>query len=171
MFAARAAGTEFSEVPLPCIAIVPQGDVPAAVRAIRIGAANVLEDPLDVDELYSNLQSARRLYRRVRRRRDELDRRRRCLDSLTSREKSILELLMSGNRNKQIAERLAISLRTVEAERAKIMKQVGVESLASLVELVWDTRNQSIENPWQLFGGRLCSGGPVAAQDMDVSGN
>ena len=170
MFASRAAGTKFCEVPLPCIAIVPRGDVPAAVRAIQIGAANVLEAPLDEGELFSNLQSARQLYRCVNRRLGELRRRRRCLDSLTSREQAILDFLMEGRRNKEIAGLLSISLRTVEAERARIMKKMGVDSLASLVEVVWQTRNQIIENPWQMLGKSLSSDTDTV-HDVDISEN
>ena len=158
MIAASAAGTKFGEVPIPCIAIVKHGDVPAAVHAMHTGALNVLEEPLDDGELLSNLQSAQRLQRWVQRRTAELRRDRRRLESLTPREKVVLDFLMSGKRNKQIAKLLKVSLRTVEADRARIMQQAGVESLPSLVGFVLNAHRRVGENPWQLYGSRWLTG-------------
>ena len=120
------------------IVAVPRGDVKASFHAASLGAVNVIEKPLDDQELKSNLQSAQTSEMRVR---EFLasDERRFCgpvFETLTRREKSVLRLLMEGESNKCIAAMLDMGLRTVECDRANMMKKLQVGSYVDLIKMV-----------------------------------
>jgi RNA polymerase sigma factor (sigma-70 family) len=123
-------------VGLPVIFLSGRADIPHAVRAVREGAVDFVEKPFDyrrvvalVDECLA--RDARD--RQARSRRSEVAAR---LAQLTQREREVLDLVVAGRMNREIAETLAISVKTVEAHRARIMEKLAVDSVASLVQAV-----------------------------------
>lgn len=137
----------------PIIAVVPHGNVHAAFRAAGLGAVNVIEKPLHVDELVVNLRTALasetrmgELLKSDQRFSGEL------FDYLTKREKAILGLLMDGEPNKRVAAILDVGLRTVEGERAQVMKKLQVASFVQLIKLVSRSENDVSETRKSIFG-------------------
>jgi two-component system response regulator FixJ len=120
---------------LPVIVITGHGDVPLAVEAMRLGAADFLEKPFDDDALLAAIRSA--LDRE--RQRDEQGTRiaefRNRLASLSAREREVLEGLVAGHPNKIIAYDLGISPRTVEVYRANVMTKMKASTLSDLVRM------------------------------------
>jgi len=123
-------------VSLPVIFLSGGADVPKAVRAVREGAIDFVEKPFDYKRVVALV---RECIERDARSRSGQQHRRRCaerLAQLTQREREVLDLVVSGRTNKEIAEGLAISIKTVEAHRAHLMEKLGVGSVAELVQTV-----------------------------------
>ena len=121
---------------LPIIFITGHGDVPMAVAALKKGAVDFIEKPFNDAELLRLVTQclAKEEENRSRRRQDaEVARR---LDQLTQREREVLELIIAGKLNKQIADVLGISIKTVEVHRARVMEKMAAQSLAELVQNV-----------------------------------
>lgn len=121
---------------LPVIFITGHGDVPMAVAALKKGAVDFIEKPFNDAELLRivNQCLANEKESRARRRQDaEVSRR---LDQLTQREREVLDLIIVGKLNKQIADVLGISIKTVEVHRARVMEKMAAQSLAELVQNV-----------------------------------
>ena len=120
----------------PAIMITAFGDVPMAVRAMKNGAVDFLQKPFNDQELLDRIQQSieddGRL-REIDRERSEIRNR---LDKLTTREREVLDRLVQGKQNKQIAREMDISPKTVEAHRAKVMEKMSAESLVKLVQMV-----------------------------------
>jgi len=123
-------------VRLPVIFMTAFADVPMAVRALKSGAVEFLEKPFNRQALLEKVQRA--ISEDQSRRRQHVlwqDVGRRLLD-LTSRERDVLELVLTGIPNKSIASRLDITERTVELRRASVMKKLHVQSTVELIRLV-----------------------------------
>ena len=121
---------------LPIIFITGHGDVPMAVAALKKGAVDFIEKPFNDAELLRLVSQCLVSEResRARRRQDaEVSRR---LDQLTQREREVLDLIIVGKLNKQIADVLGISIKTVEVHRARVMEKMAAQSLAELVQNV-----------------------------------
>ncbi|MET7012979.1 response regulator transcription factor [Uliginosibacterium flavum] len=121
---------------LPVIFITGHGDVPMAVSALKKGAVDFIEKPFNDQEMVSLIRGA--LAEDLKHhgaRLQEADAQRR-IDGLTPREREVLELIVAGRLNKQIADDLGISIKTVEVHRARVMEKMGVNSLAELVQHV-----------------------------------
>ncbi|HMV18343.1 MAG TPA: response regulator transcription factor [Zoogloea sp.] len=121
---------------LPVIFITGHGDVPMAVSALKGGAADFIEKPFndaDLLRLVSQCLSREREEGARRRQGAEVSRR---LAQLTVREREVLDLIIAGKLNKQIADTLGISIKTVEVHRARVMEKMGAQSLAELVQAV-----------------------------------
>lgn len=125
---------------LPIIFITGHGEIPLAVRAIQAGAVDFLQKPFSDQELLDRIQQALENDHRNRRERTSRDEIRGHLDSLTPREREVLDLVVEGAANKVIAGRLGVSQRTVEVHRARVMEKMQVDSLAQLVKLVMRSR-------------------------------
>ena len=124
------------ELRLPVILLTGHGSVRLAVRAMKAGAVDVIEKPYADEELLDQVQTALRrdaLERREMAERDVVAAR---MDSLTSRERQVLDLVVKGAANKVVAAELGIGERTVETHRKKIMDKMRAKSLAELVNLV-----------------------------------
>lgn len=121
---------------LPVIFITGHGDVPMAVAALKRGAVDFVEKPFNDQEMVALI---RRALSEERRRHDarlhEADAQRR-IEQLTPREREVLDLIVAGRLNKQIADDLGISIKTVEVHRARVMEKMAVHSLAELVQHV-----------------------------------
>jgi FixJ family two-component response regulator len=121
-----------TEEPLPVIFLTGHGDVSSAVRAMKNGAVDFLSKPVRGDELLDAVRLA--LARAAAARQTKLHKRA-CYTrykSLTSREREVFLLVVRGHPNKQVADLLSISERTVKAHRAQVMHKMGVQSPAEL---------------------------------------
>jgi RNA polymerase sigma factor (sigma-70 family) len=120
---------------LPIILITGHGDVPMAVAALKAGADDFFEKPFDDAQLVASVRAALDRTNEDRRRAVEEDELRARLASLTAREREVMDLIVAGHSNKMVAARLAISPRTVEVYRARVMEKMQARSLAEIVRM------------------------------------
>ena len=111
----------------PVIFITGHGDIPIAVEAMRRGAHDFIEKPFDDEQLLSEVLRALEGYKPAF---EELPKPR--LPSLSARQRAVLDRVLEGKPNRQIAEELDISLKTVEFHRARLMQKFGVKTAAEL---------------------------------------
>lgn len=120
---------------LPVIFITGHGDVPMAVQAMKEGAFEFIQKPFRDQDLLDRINHALKQdadNRMNAARRSEVQHR---LESLTPREKQVMDFIVDGSANKVIAIDLGLSERTVEIHRAKVMEKMGARSVAHLVKL------------------------------------
>src|SRR5450631_1018492 len=120
---------------LPVIFITGHGDVPMAVQAMKEGAFEFIQKPFRDQELLDRINHALKQdaeYRGTAARRSEVMHR---LESLTPRERQVMNMIVDGSANKVIAIDLGLSERTVEIHRAKVMEKMGARSVAHLVKM------------------------------------
>ena len=117
----------------PVIVVTGHGDVPAAVRALKLGAIDFVEKPCNDNLLIQKINHAIDLDQRNRSQRQHRESIHRAYDSLTERERDVLELLVDGHSNKEVARNLQLSPKTIERHRANIMRKLEVGSFAELV--------------------------------------
>jgi FixJ family two-component response regulator len=122
-------------IALPVIFLTGHADVATSVRAMKAGAVDFLEKPVQRDTLLEALERALARDGAERTAREEAHRRSTRLDVLTSREREVFDRIVAGKLNKQVADELGISLRTVKAYRAQLMSKLGVSSAAELGRL------------------------------------
>jgi two-component system response regulator FixJ len=123
------------KVTAPVIVITAHGDIPLAVEAMRMGAVDFLEKPFEDEVLLASVRSALDREDRDRKRQAERSEIQRRLAVLSKRERDVLEGLVAGRANKQIAYDLGISARTIENYRANLMIKVQAASLSDLVRM------------------------------------
>lgn len=121
---------------LPVIFVTGHGDVPMAVSALQRGACDFIEKPFHNEDLLSRIVRALELDTQLSARRQRNGAISHRLDQLTQRESEVMKLVVAGKLNKQIADELNISMKTVEAHRARVMEKMGVRTLAELVKAV-----------------------------------
>ncbi len=123
------------KAPLPIVFITGHGDVPMAVSTIKKGAVDFLEKPFNESDLRNIV--ARMLEQAAQRasQAQALRSQQAMLSRLTSREQQVLERIVAGRLNKQIAGDLNISIKTVEAHRANIMEKLEVTTVADLMKI------------------------------------
>ena len=120
---------------LPIIFVTGHGDVPMAVSTMKKGAMDFIEKPFDEAELRKLVE---RMLERARAESSTAQQQRAAaerLSKLTAREHQVLERIIAGRLNKQIADDLGISIKTVEAHRANIMEKLNVNTVADLLRL------------------------------------
>ncbi|MBT7291121.1 MAG: response regulator transcription factor [Rhodospirillaceae bacterium] len=122
-------------VTLPFIVISGHGDVSSAVRAMKAGAAEFLEKPFDSEIVLRAIRTALESDAEARGKQAVASAAAARLDALTRRERQVFDCLVEGAQNKMIARQLAISPRTVEVHRSRIMKKLGASSLSEVVHL------------------------------------
>lgn len=137
------------ELGIPVIMITGHGDVPLAVEAMKIGALDFLEKPFDDEVLLASVRSALNQLNQDQRRQTERSDIQGRLETLSNRERDVLQGLVAGHANKQIAYDLGISPRTIEIYRANLMTKMQASSLSNLVRMA-------------LIAGILGSSGPKA---------
>ena len=120
---------------VPVIVITGHGDVPLAVEAMKIGAVDFLEKPFDDEVLLASVRSALSQLDRDSKRQAERGEIEGRLATLSNRERDVLEGLVAGHANKQIAYDLGISPRTIEIYRANLMTKMQAASLSDLVRM------------------------------------
>jgi len=124
------------QVQPPIIIITGHGDVPMAVRAVKAGAVDFIEKPFNEQVLLDSVHRAIELDGEHRGRALQLADISEHLQRLTPREREILDLVVAGKRNKEIAGELGISQSTVEAHRARVMEKMQAESLSDLMRMM-----------------------------------
>lgn len=120
---------------IPAIVMTGHGDVHSAREAFRARAIDFLEKPIDYDKLFSAIEEAfmaQEAAHGSERRQDEFAG---LAETLTPREKEVMELVVAGRHNREIAELLDISARTVEVHKARMMAKLQVENVPELVRL------------------------------------
>jgi FixJ family two-component response regulator len=116
--------------------ITGHGDIPMCAQAMKAGAVDFLRKPFQTDELLQCVQNALIRSAEQRRRSTEKNEARRLLDLLTPREFEVMQLVITGMLNKQVAGELGTAEKTVKVHRHRVMQKLGVTSVAELVRLV-----------------------------------
>jgi FixJ family two-component response regulator len=131
---------------LPIIFITAHGDIPMSVRAVKEGAVEFLTKPFRDQDLLDAVHQAIELSTEIRKRRKETDILRKRYDSLTRREQQVMDLVVRGLINKQIAAQLNISEATVKLHRGQMMLKMAAESLADLIRMAQSLPRQERES-------------------------
>ncbi len=129
--AVRAAGSN-----IPFLLISGYASISMAVEAMKLGAVNILEKPFSPSEFLSSIRATLVESNRRQALADQNMASHDAHDSLTPREKQVLEMVVEGYLTKQIAKSLGISAKTVEVHRSNITKKFGVSSVAQLITRV-----------------------------------
>ena len=138
-------------IDLPIIIISGHADVPMTVRAIRNGALDLIQKPFNdqhlLDRIHEGLEENLNRLNRKEQTSEVLQR----VKLLTPREREVLDMVVSGKTNKKIAEELAISRKTLDIHRSKVLQKMEAESVADLVRMVLQQRcyNMSIGHAYQ----------------------
>lgn len=129
---------------LPVIFVTGHGDVPMAVSAIKKGAVDFIEKPFNDQELVDLIQRCLALDALCRDRAHKSAAITTNMAQLTPREREVMDLVVAGRHNKIIADSLGISIKTVEAHRAKVMEKMGAKSVADLVQMALFNAQDSV---------------------------
>ena len=123
---------------IPIIFLTGHGDVPMAVEAVKKGAVDFVEKPFANTRLLALIERVAATDVPARQERAQRRSAAARLESLTEREREVLERVAVGRRNRQIAGELGISVKTVEAHRARAMEKLGATGIAEVVRAVLD---------------------------------
>ena len=123
-------------IAMPAVFISGHGDIPMAVRAVNAGALDFIEKPFDDEVLLERVGRAFELDARRSETEAEMAEVRRRLEQLTPRERDVLRGIVDGRLNKQIADDLDISVRTVELHRGRVLEKLEATNAADLVRMV-----------------------------------
>lgn len=122
------------DIAVPVIFLSGRADVPKAVHAVKSGAVDFIEKPFDYKRIVQLAQESLRRDAQGREHRQRARAAAQRLATLTQREREVLDRVVAGKLNREIAEELDISIKTVEAHRSRIMEKLGVGSVAELVQ-------------------------------------
>lgn len=128
-------GLKADHYPAPIFIISGQGDIPMAVSAVKQGAFDFIEKPLDADSVLQRIEEAIKATQRIQAQ-DGTAWAFPGVDLLTPRERDVLKEIADGASNKEAGRTLGISPRTIEVHRARIMEKLNVRNAAELVRLV-----------------------------------
>ena len=121
--------------PLPIVFITGHGDIPTSVRAMRAGALNFLAKPVNDEDLLGAVREAIETDSVARRAQRNIALVRERLATLTPREREVLDQVVAGKLNKQIAGDLGTVEKTIKVHRARVMEKMGARSLAELARM------------------------------------
>jgi FixJ family two-component response regulator len=128
---------------IPVIFMSGHGDIPMAVEAMQHGAFDFLQKPFRDQDLLDRIQRAIVRDGQLRKSLSEHSRIRAGLESLTEREREVLDHMILGKQNKAVAQELGVSPRTIEIHRARVMEKMDVQSVAELVRMMLDLKQGS----------------------------
>ena len=120
---------------LPIIFLTGYTDIPTTVQAIKAGADDFLTKPIEFDDLSRAIEKAFAHHQTLRGLQDRLDGMRTRLGRLTPRERQVFDLVVRGHINKQIAQTLGATERTIKAHRHRVMEKMQAQTLAELVSI------------------------------------
>lgn len=120
---------------LPIVFMTAHGDVPTVRTALKSGAVDYLEKPVDPDAMLVAVRAAIDVDSTQRQKLARSDQNDRRLNTLTPREREVLDLVVQGQQYRQIAAALGISPRTVEVHRARLMEKLGARNISELVRM------------------------------------
>jgi two-component system, LuxR family, response regulator FixJ len=126
---------------IPVIFMTGHGDIPMAVEAMQHGAFDFLQKPFRDQDLLDRIQRAIVKDAELRKSLGEHERIQTHLESLTPREREVLDLMTQGKQNKVIGQELGVSPRTIEIHRARVMEKMGAQSVAELVRMMLDLKH------------------------------
>jgi FixJ family two-component response regulator len=134
---------------LPIIFITGQGNIPMSVEAMKKGAINFLQKPIDETELFNAIEEALNRSSELVTKQNEIEKFKLLVNSLTAREYEIFSYIITGTLNKQIAAELGIAEHTVKNHRLNITDKLGVKSVAEMVYIAdrLNIKGASISNP------------------------
>ena len=132
----RAAGHQ-----VPIIMITAHGDVPTAVQAMRLGAVDFIQKPLHREPLLTRVREAVARSRQRAAHSSEQHETRRRLRSLSPRERELLDYIVAGRSNKQVAAELFLAEKTVANHRLSLMRKMQAGNAADLVRMVLEARD------------------------------
>lgn len=130
-----------ANIHIPIIFVTGHGDIPMSVEAMKAGAVEFLAKPFRNQDLLDAVHNALEKDRAIRQRESEIGVLQERCNSLTERERSILDMVVSGMLNKQIASEIRITENTVKVHRSRVMEKMQAKSLAELVTMVGRLRN------------------------------
>ncbi len=119
----------------PIVFLTGHGDIQTSVHAMKVGAVDFLTKPIDTTRLFAAVEQALKVDEASRRERGICKAIEQRLETLTPRERQVMEQVISGRLNKQIAAQLGIGEKTVKVHRARVMSKMEVRSVAELVQL------------------------------------
>jgi RNA polymerase sigma factor (sigma-70 family) len=122
-------------VRLPIVFLTGHGDIPTSVRAMKAGAEDFLTKPVDAANLLRAVCAAIRQAEEQQAEDIETDQLRKRLDKLTPRQREVLEYVIAGKMNKNIAAELGTGEQNIKVHRRRLIRKMGVKSLAELVRL------------------------------------
>jgi two-component system response regulator FixJ len=125
----------------PVILITGHGDVDMAVSAIKNGAFDFIEKPFDEARLLASIRQGAERMRQTESEAAELDELQTRFDSLSARQREVMELAVAGLSSKEIGIRLNISPKTVENHRAWVMERIGARNVADLIRKAMKIRS------------------------------
>jgi FixJ family two-component response regulator len=134
---------------IPVIFVTGVSEVPAAVQAMRYGAFDYLTKPISREDLLPRVHRALDFDATIRESLSERSQAGKLFESLTTREREILYMIMGGFSSKEAAKRMQLSPRTVELHRASLLKKTGVRNTAHLVRMAMELniRSDGVDRP------------------------
>ena len=132
--------------PLPIVFITGHGDVPMAVNTMKKGAMDFIQKPFQEAELVNLVERMLEQAKEAFAGHQQSASRDALLAKLTSREAQVLERIVAGRLNKQIADDLGISIKTVEAHRANIMEKLNANTVADLLKIALGAQSKAPAN-------------------------
>ncbi len=130
-------------VSMPVIFLSGRGDIGKAVEAVRRGAIDFIEKPFDYKRIVEIVRESLKRDAVMRANRSVRDAFRVRLATLTQREREVMDYVVAGQTNREVAAILAISVKTVEAHRSRLMEKLEVESIAELVQAAVQHRSNA----------------------------
>lgn len=121
---------------LPVVFLTGHGDIPATVQAMRRGAVDFLTKPVKAAELVASIRQALQVAELLQEQSQKSEAANAAVDTLTDREREVMQRVAKGLSNKEIARELGISHRTVEIHRARVMRKTGARSEMDLFQLL-----------------------------------